>query len=253
MSVQLSRIQLGPWTSPDEEGFGNAPFFCIGSGFPYGIIVDPANSKRFVNELGNRYERSMAILKVVGHPVVCLTDSGGAKHSLKKDLKSMEPAVKSFSTVQEMACEYGMDPTILQETIDAYNRGVEGKKDEYGKPLREDLTPIAIPPFYATRLWPKVHHTMGGLHINENAQVMHIDGFPIPGLFAAGEVAGGIHGGDRLGSCATLVSSCHVLEFVRSDYVTNSKCHAFFFNLQDCLSFGRIAGRNVTIAKEKTV
>ena len=58
---------------------------------------------------------------------------------------------------------------------------------------------------------------MGGLHINADAQVMHIDGYPIPGLYAAGEVAGGVHGGDRLGSCATL----------------------------DCISFGRIAGQNV--------
>eukprot|EP00978_Attheya_sp_CCMP212_P029374 scaffold104129_cov38-Attheya_sp.AAC.2 len=82
MSVQLSRIQLGPWTSPDEGGFGKAPFFCIGAGFPYEIIVDHKTSQCFVNELGNRYERSMAILKM-GHPVICITDSDRAKHSLK--------------------------------------------------------------------------------------------------------------------------------------------------------------------------
>jgi flavocytochrome c len=197
MSVQLSRIQLGPWTSPDEEGFGNAPFFCLGGGFPYGIIVDPATSQRFVNELGNRYERSMAILKVIGHPVVCLTDKEGAQHSLKKDFENMEPAVKSFASVDEMAKEYGMDPVALQKTIDTYNQGVADQKDAFGKPLRDDLLPIVESPFYATRLWPKVHHTMGGLHIDSNAQVMHIDGHPIQGLFAAGEVAGGIHGGDR--------------------------------------------------------
>jgi flavocytochrome c len=197
MSVQLSRIQLGPWTSPDEEGFGEAPFFCIGGGFPYGIIVDPVTSQRFVNELGNRYERSMAILKVIGHPVVCLTDKEGAKHSLKKDLESMEPAVKSFRSVKEMAEEYGMDSVALQRTIDSYNEGVQVQHDAFGKPLRDDLLPIVEAPFYATRLWPKVHHTMGGLHIDSNGQVMHIDGYPIQGLFAAGEVAGGIHGGDR--------------------------------------------------------
>lgn len=57
---------------------------------------------------------------------------------------------------------------------------------------------------------------MGGLHINSDAQVMHVDGHPIQGLFAAGEVTGGVHGGDRLGSCATL----------------------------DCITFGRIAGQS---------
>jgi flavocytochrome c len=218
MPVQLSRIQLGPWTSPDEHGFGKAPFFCIGAGFPYGIIVDPTTGKRFVNELGNRYERSMAILKMVGHPVVCFTDSDGAQHSLEKDLSKCEPAVKPYRTIPDLAQSYGMDPKVLQETIDEYNSGVvkQGKDAAFGKPFRNDMGPIVKPPFYATRLWPKVHHCMGGLHIDEEARVLHIDGYPIGGLYAAGEVAGGVHGGDRLGSCATL----------------------------DCLSFGRIAGHS---------
>ena len=215
MSVQLSRIQLGPWTSPDESGFGVAPFFCIGAGFPYGIIVDPETSKRFVNELGNRYERSMGIIKL-GHPVLCITDAEGAQHSLKKDLSKLRPVVMEFKTVNDMAGAYGMDPITLKATIDNYNDGVERGQDSFGKPLRDDLGPISTPPFYTVRLWPKVHHCMGGLHINDQAQVMHVDGHPIEGLFAAGEIAGGVHGADRLGSCATL----------------------------DCLTFGRIAGRS---------
>jgi flavocytochrome c len=207
MSVQLSRIQLGPWTSPDEDGFGSAPFFCLGAGFPYGIIVDPVTSGRFVNELGNRYERSMAILKM-GHPVVCLTDIDGAQHSLKMELENLKPAVQSFETMEALAQAYGMDPAILSETIRQYNEGVATGNDAFGKPLRDDLKPIATPPFYAVRLWPKVHHTMGGLHINADAQVMHIDGHPIPGLYAAGEVVGGVHGGDRLGTCTHAKYKC---------------------------------------------
>jgi len=219
MSVQLSRIQLGPWTSPDEEGFGKAPFFCLGAGFPYGIIVDPHTCKSFVNELPDRYTRSMAILKDVGHPVICLTDAVGAQHSLEKCLTKCEPAVKSYSTIADLAEAYGMKPTTLQITVDEYNAGVQQGKDTFGKTLRGDLLPMTKPPFYATRLWPKVHHTCGGVHIDEEARVMHIDGHPIGGLFGAGEFTGGVHGGDRLGSCATL----------------------------DCLSFGRIAGRNAAI------
>ncbi len=213
MPVQLSRIQLGPWTSPDEDGFGNAPFFCLGAGFPYGIIVDPQTATRFVNELGNRYERSMSILKM-GHPAICFVDSIGAQHSLKKELDELTPAVKSFGTIKELAEYYQMDPTYLSKTVNLYNAGVVDGQDEFGKTLRDDLKPIDSPPFYAVRLWPKVHHTMGGLHINDHAQVINIDGNPIKGLYAAGEVAGGVHGGDRLGSCATL----------------------------DCIAFGRIAG-----------
>jgi flavocytochrome c len=222
MSVQLSRIQLGPWTSPDEDGFGKAPLFCLGAGFPYGIIVNPDTSKRFVNELGNRYERSMAILQM-GHPVVCIADSDGAKHSLEKNLEKLQLTVKAHMSVEEVAAEYGMDPSILSETIEEYNNGVKVGKDAFGKPLRADLGPIATFPFYSTRLWPKVHHCMGGLHINADAQVMHVDGHPISGLFAAGEVTGGVHGGDRLGSCATL----------------------------DCLTFGRIAGHTAATLHPK--
>jgi succinate dehydrogenase/fumarate reductase flavoprotein subunit len=66
---------------------------------------------------------------------------------------------------------------------------------------------------------------MGGLQINERAQVLHLDGHPIPGLYAAGELCGGIHGADRLGSCATV----------------------------DCLTFGRIAGKNVAAEAPCTV
>ena len=105
---------MGPWTSPDEDGFGLAPFFCIGAGFPYGIIVDPEISKRFVNELGNRYERSMAIL-LRRQPVVCITDAEGAKHSLKKCLEELKPTLKEHDSIEDMAEEYGMDPLVLKK------------------------------------------------------------------------------------------------------------------------------------------
>ena len=70
-------------------------------------------------------------------------------------------------------------------------------------------------PFYAIRLWPRVHHTMGGLEINEKAQVLDVKGNPIAGLYAAGEATGGVHGMVRLGTVA----------------------------VADCIIFGRIAAR----------
>ena len=154
----------------------------------------------------------------MGHPVVCLTDADGAKHSLIKDLSQLEPAVKPYQTVDDLAKAYEMDASVLKETIYEYNNGVALNDDKFGKSLREDLGPITKSPFYATRLWPKVHFCCGGVQINHNAQVMHIDDYPIQGLYAAGEVTGGVHGGDRLGSCSTL----------------------------DCLAFGRIAGQSVS-------
>jgi len=84
-----------------------------------------------------------------------------------------------------------------------------------------DARPTVTPPFYAARLWPRVHHTMGGLVIDTDARVIGFDMKPVKGLFAAGEVTGGVHGAVRLGSVA----------------------------MADCVVFGRIAGRNA--AKDK--
>ena len=88
--------------------------------------------------------------------------------------------------------------------------------DELEKPFRKDAKPIAQAPFYAVRLWPKVHHTMGGIQINTKAQALGLNHRPIKGLYVAGEVSGGVHGACRLGTCA----------------------------IADCLVFGRIAGKN---------
>ncbi|WP_305134266.1 FAD-binding protein, partial [Parasutterella excrementihominis] len=79
---------------------------------------------------------------------------------------------------------------------------VEAKNDpKFGRKLFD--RPIVKPPFYATPRAPSIHHTMGGLQISTNAQVLDKKGKPIPGLYAAGEVTGGIHGSNRLGGNAT--------------------------------------------------
>jgi succinate dehydrogenase/fumarate reductase flavoprotein subunit len=110
-----------------------------------------------------------------------------------------------------------MPEGALQDTVERYNGFVRAGTDAaYGKRILEDAAPIAEPPFYAIRTWPKVHHTMGGVHIDAEARVIGHDLNPVPGLFAAGEITGGVHGAVRLGSCA----------------------------VTDCLVFGRIAGRH---------
>ena len=108
-----------------------------------------------------------------------------------------------------------------KETIDKFNKGViAGKDEEWGSYLQKTQRPLG--PWYALRLTPKIHHCMGGLNINTEAQALDITtDKPIAGLYAAGEVTGGVHGAVRLGSCATL----------------------------DCLIFGRIAGQNAVAEK----
>jgi len=213
--VQISWIQLGPWTSPDEKGMGIGYVFNAMGGFVYGVMVDPNTGKRFINELANRKVRADAIIKT-GHPAICIADSEGVKRVsiLEKILK--KGVAKKFDTIEALAAEYKIPVKALKETIGNHNKYVkQGKDEEFGRPMQTDSKPMTTAPYYACRVWPKVHHTMGGIQINKDAQVIGLDRKPIPGLYAAGEIAGGIHGAVRLGSCAVL----------------------------DCIVFGRIAGK----------
>lgn len=215
--VQLSHIQLGAWASPDEKGFGSGPLFADYIGFLYGIIVHPDTGKRFVNEQADRNVLGDAILNV-GRPSVCISDHAAVAHSGWDIGRALERrVVRTFDTLEGLARHYGLQADALSKTVTKFNDAVAAGVDgEYGRPILHDSMPIEEPPFYAMRLWPKVHYTMGGLQINQEARVMDLDHRPILGLYAAGEVTGGVHGACRLGSCA----------------------------ITDCLVFGRIAGRN---------
>lgn len=221
--VQPSWIQLGPWTSPDERGFGRAPHFVQGITATYGLWIDTQTGKRFVNENADRKTRADAIL-AVGNKTIAIADAAayarGGTGGPDARLESMKEAgvIMEYATLEEMAEDHGIPLEPMLETIRIYNRGVDaGVDEEFGRSVPSNASTLATPPYYVVRLSPKVHHTMGGCAINANAQALDIiSGEPIPGLYAAGEVAGGVHGASRLGSCA----------------------------YADCLVFGRIAGQN---------
>lgn len=213
--VHLSWIQLGPWGCADESGYGRGASFASYSVYPAGILVDPATGCRIVNEWADRRRRSDAILQT-GHVCVGLVDNDGARKALESLERCLKrETVKAFENLSDLASAYDMPARQLEATVNDYNQAIKkGNRDEFGK-LLKDAHPLATPPFYGVRLWPKVHYTPGGLGINSDAQVIDLNGRPIPHLFAAGEVCGGIHGASRLGSCS----------------------------LTECIVFGRIAGR----------
>ena len=104
-------------------------------------------------------------------------------------------------TIEDLAKQIGIDPAVLKQTNDAFNKAVEaGKDNEFGRSLFGQKMDKA--PFYASPRMPTVHHTMGGIEINLDTQVLDKNGNVIPGLYAAGEVTGGIHGKNRLGGNA---------------------------------------------------
>ena len=132
-------------------------------------------------------------------------------------------SVVAAPTLDELAKKTGMDPKKLEASVAGYNAVVEGKaKDPLGFVAnnKDDKT-LTGSPWYACRKVPTVHHTMGGLEINTKAQVIGVDGKVIPGLYAAGEVTGGIHGSNRLGGNA----------------------------IADVMVFGRTAGTNAATLK----
>jgi len=217
-SVQLSQIQLGAWASPDEKGFGHGPLFADYILFQYGIIIDPKTGTRFVNELGDRKKVADALLKI-GYPCVGIADDKAVQDSgwdISKAIK--KGVVKTFQSITEVASYYEIDLKILLNTIERYNGFVQKRvDDDYQKLIVENASIIDTSPFYVMRLWPKVHFTMGGLRINENAQVLGYNDEIIENLYAAGEVVGGVHGASRLGSCS----------------------------ITECIVFGRIAGQKI--------
>ncbi len=225
--LQLSWIQLGPWGSPDEKGMGLSPFFAQLLGGMYGLWIDTKTGKRFVNELADRKIRADAIIRV-GNKCIAFTDAAGYAYGQKAIAEALPKlmergVVKKYETIEEMAAAYNCPVEPLKEEIEKFNKGVlAGKDAEWGRYLQKNQKPLGPGPYYALRLTPKIHHTMGGIHMNAKAQAMDVmTDKPIPGLYAAGEVTGGVHGAVRLGSCATL----------------------------DCLIFGRIAGKNAAAEK----
>ena len=88
----------------------------------------------------------------------------------------------------------------LTETLNRYNAQQEAGVDEdFGRSATEMTAALQTAPYYAVCVTPAIHHTMGGLSVNTETQVLRTDGTPIPGLYAAGEVTGGLHGANRLG------------------------------------------------------
>ena len=161
--------------------------------------------KRFINEDNTRYAISMAELEQTDGQMWLIVDSSAINgDDTRKDqiekLLADGHSVKA-DTLEELAEKIGVDADTLKETVEKYNEGMLSGTDEFNKACDKDSV-IEEGPFYASLRTPTVHYTMGGIAINENAEVVNSDGSTISNLYAAGEVATGIHGNNRLGGNA---------------------------------------------------
>lgn len=174
-----------------------------------GIQCPPANfvmvnnkGKRFVNEFAERDVLAQAAFDN-GGLFYLIADNEIKKTAYNTSEEKLEQQVKEgrlfkADTLDDLAKQINVDPATLKDTVTKYNSYVDAGKDpEFGKNVF-DLK-VEHAPFYATPRRPAIHHTMGGLTIDPDAHVLDKDGAKINGLYAAGEVAGGLHAGNRLG------------------------------------------------------
>ena len=207
--IDMNQIQTHPTVVP-ENGYmiteavrGN------------GAILINREGSRFVNEISTRDVVSEATLAQEGKTAYLLFDN-----TIAESLGAIEGYInrgltQEGETLEELAEVLDIDPEVLVATVERYNEFVATELDEdFG---RDDMPRSLVEgKFYVIEVGPAVHHTMGGLRINSSAQVLNTEGNPIEGLYAAGEVVGGIHGANRLGGNA----------------------------LTDIIVFGRIAGQS---------
>ncbi len=213
--VHMAYIQTGPWASPDEDGFGYVSNYSIYN-FAHSISVNVATGRRFMNEIADRKVRSDAQLAnrdAQGNPQPPITITS---YEHAKEHPTVEKVLKygvgwKFDSVEEIAKKFNVPLEPLKAQIEEYNGYVaSGEDKQFAKQMDKAKGKPLAPPFVVVRNWPKVHYCQGGARIDVQARVVDSKSWkPIPGLYAAGEVAGGVHGVSRLGSCS--IPDCMVM------------------------------------------
>lgn len=227
--IQMGNIQLLPLGDPATGSLSGNIEHTVESR----IFVNQ-EGKRFVNEGGYCDEMTLSLFEQPNAVMYIIMDSdtypnGDEKNNFNEKISDLvaEGRVYRADTLEELAEMIHVPAQNLVQSVEEYNRhclggDLESQADEFGRVLFIDgdkrNNGINNGPFYAAERVPTVHHTMGGVKINDAAQVINTQGNAIPGLFAAGEVTGGIHGNNRLGGNA----------------------------LTDTVVFGRIAGKSAS-------
>lgn len=220
--IGMEQIQLLPMGDPVTGSLsGN-----IEQGVENRIFVNK-DGKRFVDEGARRDVMTKALFQQKDAYMWVILDkhsypTGSTKNNFNETIDQLVAEGRAFKadTLEDLAKQINVDPANLVKAVADFNKSVEKvNPDTFGRTLFADKIDTA--PFYAGARVPTVHHTMGGIEINTSAQVLDKSGKIIPGLYAAGETTGGIHGSNRLGGNA----------------------------LPDTAVFGKIAGESAAAAK----
>jgi fumarate reductase flavoprotein subunit len=192
-TVDMDQIQVHPTVQQEKS-------YLIGEVVrgEGGILVS-SNGTRFFNEMGTRDAVTAAINALPEKSAYIVFDSGVKARATAIAQYEKMGFVLQGDTIEALAQKMNVPQDKLKATLDTWNSAVKNKNDaEFGRKTGMDKD-LSGAPFYAIKIAPGIHYTMGGVKINANTEVLNKDGKAIPGLFAAGEVTGGLHGSNRIG------------------------------------------------------
>ena len=194
-TVDMDQIQIHPTVQ-----FDTAALITEGLRGDGAILVN-AEGKRFTDEVGTRDVVSAAEIAQPGSYSWLVVDQAMVDASSVIAGYITKGLTVSGEDYAALAEAMGVDAETFTATMEAWNACVESKTDEeFGR--TSFANPLNTAPYYAIKVTAGIHHTMGGLKINTATEVLNEAGEAIPGLFAAGEVTGGVHGANRLGGNA---------------------------------------------------
>ncbi|KAF9528503.1 fumarate reductase [Crepidotus variabilis] len=215
-AVDLEKVQVHPTGLVDpKEPEAKVKFLAAEALRGCGGLLLDNTGKRFVDELQHRDFVTGKIWENKKYPIR-LVLNGKASKEIEWHCKHYvgRGLMKRCDSGEALAKEFGLSPDVLKKTFEDYNTSVRTQKDPFGKKFFQgewkfdDFYHVAI-------MTPVLHYTMGGLEIDPESRVLDKNQKPVPGLFAAGEVAGGVHGANRLGGSSLL--GCVVFGRVSGD------------------------------------
>ncbi|KAG1807758.1 FAD binding domain-containing protein [Suillus variegatus] len=217
-AIDLEKVQVHPTGLVDpNEPDAKVKFLAAEALRGVGGLLLDKNGDRFVDELQHRDYVTGKIWENGKYPIRLILN-GQASSEIEWHCKHYvgRGLMKRFDSGEALAKEMGIKPEYLKKTFDTYNAGVKAKKDPFGKKKYFSSGEWSMNDYFNVAIMtPVLHYTMGGLEIDPESRVIGKDGKPISGLFAAGEVAGGVHGANRLGGSSLL--GCVVFGRVSGD------------------------------------
>ena len=165
-----------------------------------GAILVNAEARRFVDELETRDVVSDAILRQKGGMAYLIFDEQVRRSLAAIETYYNQGVLETANTVGDLASMIGVPQQTLCATMTRYTEMQQNGMDEdFGRSATSMMAPLNVAPYYAVAVTPAIHHTMGGIKVDKDMHVLRADDGIIPGLYAAGEVTGGLHGANRLG------------------------------------------------------